>query len=137
MSEDNVVHFPRVGSPPPEPTMETITESRREMRMMHIEEAMSFLMPLLFGYLAQGGFVFADTDDEEYDPMEDPFFKDGTIVAEAIKSLLMKYYGLDHPLQKVAEAMFVIREGGDYAMATMIDAKTVKMTANGTMYEVT
>lgn len=137
MSSDNVVHFPKSGEIKVEPTVETITEARREMRMMHVEEAVSFLMPVLFGYLAQGGFVFGDQDDEEYDPTTDPFFKDGTIITEAVKSLLMKYYGLDHPLQRVAEAMFVVREDGDYAMATMIDAKTVRMTANGTMYEVT
>lgn len=114
------------------PTTEEIEQARRNMQLLHIEEAMGFILPMVFNYIAQAGFVFAETDEEdEYVATDDKFFKDGTFVAESLRSMLMKYYGIEHPLQQVADGFVEITPNGNYTIATRVETASYRVAANG------
>lgn len=83
----------------------------------HICETLMAVVPLLFNNIELAGFSI--------DPAEglDDTIKDGTLIVEAIKSLLCKHYGIHHPLQQVADALFEIDDvkGLDFAERLDID----------------
>jgi hypothetical protein len=57
----------------------------------------------LFSYLETGGFEF---DVEEDEALDDPNIKDAAFIVEAIRSLLCKHHGIDHPFQQISERIF-------------------------------
>lgn len=134
--DDTIVKWTGKVSPASQtPTIDEIIQFRKNMQTMHIEEAMEFILPMFFGYCAQAGFIFADPEDEEYDLTGDKFFKDGILVTEALRSMLMKYYNIEHPLQQVADAMVEITEDGNFVIASRIETASYKITANGAVID--
>lgn len=117
------------------PTAEEIAQVRQNMQTMHVEEAMEFILPMIFSYCAQAGFVFADPDDDQYDPSTDVFFKDGTFVAEALRSLLLKYYEIKHPIQLIADGFVEVTPDGGYTIATRVETTSYRVAANGMMMD--
>ena len=61
------------------------------------------VIPILFSYLESGGFEF---DVEEEEALDDPNIKDAAFIVEAIRSLLCKHHGMEHPFQQISEHIF-------------------------------
>lgn len=104
---DNVIMFPTKGNLPPTTTAEKITVDLKMVKFNHINETLETIIPILFNNIMIAGFDIFPEDDEE-----DEHIKDNALIVEAIRSILCKYYNLNHPLQEVAEEFFVHREEG-------------------------
>lgn len=101
MTANNVIRGPWVGNDPTIVVPPSIaTTGVNLIKANHIQDTLIILMPMLFHNIEIAGFHF----DEQ---ATDDTLKDGTLIVEAVKSLLFKHYGLYHPLQDVAEAVFV------------------------------
>jgi hypothetical protein len=102
METDNVIPFPRkrqtaMGEMAPQ-SMEEVEETVDVVRQAHIQQALEQVIPMMFDNLALAGFQPAD---------EMIFLKDGALIVEATRSFLNKIYGMSHPLQLIAENLFV------------------------------
>jgi hypothetical protein len=102
MEIDNVIPFPRkrqtaMGEMAPQ-SMEEVEETVDVVRQAHIQQALEQVIPMMFDNLALAGFQPAD---------EMIFLKDGALIVEATRSFLNKIYGMSHPLQLIAENLFV------------------------------
>jgi len=97
---DNVIVFPKAHRNPEKIiSHETIKENIASAQVYHVISALNTIAPHLFNQLEMAGFEFEDIGDKTYTP-------DITFVAEAIKSLMFKYYGIDHPFQKISNEVF-------------------------------
>jgi len=81
---------------------------------IHIQETLIELMPALFNSLDNYGFRLND------DATIDNTVKDGTMVVEAVKSYLCKFYNIHHPIQVVAEHVLVIDENNHLEFANSV-----------------
>lgn len=102
MEIDNVIPFPRkrqsaLGEMAPQ-SMEEVEETVDVVRQAHIQQALEQIIPMMFDNLALAGFQPAD---------EMAFLKDGALIVEAARSFLNKIYGMSHPLQIIADNLFV------------------------------
>jgi hypothetical protein len=70
------------------------------MRHYHIQETIQNLVPMIFNQLDIAGFGLIE-DDVDLD------VKDGALIVEALRSLMLKHYDMHHPFQQVAEAIFI------------------------------
>jgi hypothetical protein len=70
------------------------------MRHYHIQETIQNLVPMIFNQLDIAGFGLIE-DDIDID------VKDGALIVEALRSLMLKHYDMHHPFQQVAESIFV------------------------------
>lgn len=104
---NNVIEFPRdkMGSPNRLPTAENVKENIDAVKMMHIQETISLIAPLLFQQLSMAGFEIDDEDNEDS-------YKDSAFLIESLRSILFRYYELDHPFQKISENVFKSEENG-------------------------
>lgn len=96
---NNIIQFPYRGSdrhPAPQ-SLEDVIDSVETVRLVHIQESLETVVPMLFDKLSLAG--FAPEDEMEY-------IKDGALVVEAIRSFLSKTYDIHHPLQMIAEHLF-------------------------------
>ena len=99
---DNVIKFPKENKNIQK--VVTIEEINRNVEMMnhyHIQETIQSLVPILFNQLEVAGFMFPDED------AEDDTILDGALIVEAIRSWMLKYYGLYHPMQRIADELFI------------------------------
>lgn len=105
----NVIEFPKnnkwVQNDVPAISVEKIKENLDGLKHSHIQEAISIIAPLLFQNLSLAGFELIDEDDASS-------IKDSAFLIEAIRSMLFKYYGLEHPFQKISENVFKTEENG-------------------------
>ena len=85
-----------------------------DVKLSHIEEALSLMIPMLFQQLEIAGFEFID-DEEDF------YLRDSAFVVEALRSLMLKYYDLDHPFQKVVENIFEAEENGLLSIVDRIE----------------
>ena len=97
-----MIPFPRkrqtaMGEMAPQ-SMEEVEETVDVVRQAHIQQALEQVIPMMFDNLALAGFQPAD---------EMIFLKDGALIVEATRSFLNKIYGMSHPLQLIAENLFV------------------------------
>jgi len=93
---DNVIIFPRekVGGRV-SPTEQDIKDNLDTFKYTHIQETVSLVAPILFQHISLAGFdIFEDDDSDES-------LKESAFLVEAIRAILCKYYGLDHPFQKL------------------------------------
>lgn len=81
------------------------------MRSMQIERVMEIVMPMLFCQLSIGGF---DLSDEKT-------LKDAAFITEAVRCVLFKINGMEHPFQQLIEKLFIDEEGGILTIAGKID----------------
>lgn len=85
-------------------TLEEVGETIDLVKQFHIQETIETIVPLLFDQLNVAGFM-TDEDDEE-------ILKHSAMVVESIRSLLCVIRGINHPLQLIADNLFVQTDDG-------------------------
>jgi hypothetical protein len=100
MSSNNIVSFPKGKTANRDITIEDIQHNMDMMRHYHIQETIQNLVPMIFNQLDIAGFGLIE-DDVDLD------VKDGALIVEALRSLMLKHYDMHHPFQQVAEAIFI------------------------------
>ena len=100
MNSNNVVSFPKGKNASRDITLDDIQHNMDMMRHYHIQETIQNLVPMIFNQLDIAGFGLIE-DDVDLD------VKDGALIVEALRSLMLKHYDMHHPFQQVAEAIFV------------------------------
>jgi hypothetical protein len=113
---DNVIMFPLKGNPPQHVTAEQITLDMKMVKFNHINEALETIIPILFNNITIAGFDILPEEEEN-----DENIKDNALIVESIRSILCKYYGLNHPLQEVAEEFFVSKGDGVLTITKHLD----------------
>lgn len=106
METDNVIPFPRkrqspLGDMEPQ-SIEEVEDTIDVIRQAHIQQTLEQVIPMMFDNLALAGFQPID---------EMVFLKDGALIVEAARSFLNKVYGMSHPLQIIADNLFVQIDG--------------------------
>lgn len=106
MEIDNVIPFPRkrqspLGDMEPQ-SIEEVEDTIDVIRQAHIQQTLEQVIPMMFDNLALAGFQPID---------EMVFLKDGALIVEAARSFLNKVYGMSHPLQIIADNLFVQIDG--------------------------
>lgn len=100
MNANNVVSFPKGKTVSKDITLEDIQHNMDMMRHYHIQETIQNLVPIIFNQLDIAGFGLIE-DEEDLD------VKDGALIVEALRSLMLKHYDMNHPFQQIAEAVFI------------------------------
>lgn len=100
MTSNNVVSFPKGKNASKDITLEDIQHNMDMMRHYHVQETIQNLVPMIFNQLDIAGFGLIE-DDVDHD------VKDGALIVEALRSLMLKHYDMHHPFQQVADAIFV------------------------------
>lgn len=99
---NNVILFPRSGKTTsgviPPTSIEEVEDNVSTMKNIHIQEALEHVVPKLFENLAILGFLPED---------ETVFIKDGALIVESVRAFLLKLYDMEHPLQLIADSIFV------------------------------
>ncbi len=102
---NNVILFPSKHNKYNGPTsFEEIDETMDMVKQFHIQETIETIIPSLFDQLTVAGFA-PDEDDNEV-------MKHSAMVVESIRSLLCLIRGIDHPLQMIADNLFVHTDDG-------------------------
>lgn len=114
--DDNVIEFPKnkIVSQRVDISEETVKQNLDDIKHTHIQETISVIAPMLFQQLAIAGFDLMDDEDVGS-------IKDGAFIVEALRSILFKYYDLDHPFQKISENVFEIKENGLLTIKDTLD----------------
>jgi len=114
MNANNIVLFPQRDNPRnimPQ-TIEEVIENMDDVRQVHIQESLENMMPMLFDRLSLAGFNL-DEDDPN-------ITKHGALVVEAVRSFLCRVYGMDHPLQIIANNLFEADDDDNLSLAENI-----------------
>jgi len=82
---------------------EEIENNLTMIKYNHIGETLALIIPILFNNLELAGFISSEDDGEEYIDLN---IKDGALIVESIKSLLLKHYNIYHPFQDIASNVF-------------------------------
>lgn len=116
MTSNNVVTFPKGKTLTKDITLEDIQHNMDMMRHYHIQETIQNLVPMIFNQLDIAGFGLIE-EDVDHD------IKDGALIVEALRSLMLKHYDMHHPFQQVAEAIFIPhpKEEGSYKIVNKLD----------------
>jgi hypothetical protein len=102
---NNVVLFPTRNNKYNGPqTIEEVDESMDMVKQFHIQETIETIIPSLFDQLHVAGFQ-PDEDDDD-------ILKHSAMVVESIRSLLCMLKGIDHPLQMIADNLFIQTSDG-------------------------
>jgi hypothetical protein len=101
---DNVIQFPKSNvSGKFIPTDESQIEDRMlYLKHHHINETLANVIPMLFTQLEAAAFDFGIDEDDS----GDAYLKDGAFVVEAVRALLCRYHGLEHPFRELSDAVF-------------------------------
>lgn len=86
----------------------------------HIHETLTTVAPKIFEILQVAGFDLTDDDEMDND------IKNGAFFVESLRSLLCKYYNINHPFQVIAENVFVSDGEGGYTIANEIAVELKK-----------
>lgn len=97
-NSNNVVSFPKRHANP-DITLDDIQHNVDMMKHYHIQETIQTLVPIIFNHLDIAGFGLIEED-------VDLDIKDGALIVESLRSLMLKHYDMHHPFQQVAEAIF-------------------------------
>lgn len=97
-TSNNVVSFPKRNANP-DISLEDIQHNMDMMKHYHVQETIQTLVPIIFNQLDVAGFGLVEED-------VDLDIKDGALIVEALRSLMLKHYDIHHPFQQVAEAIF-------------------------------
>ena len=97
---NNIILFPQRGPDRPltPQSIDEVNDNMEVVKQVHIQESLETIVPMLFDKLSLVG--FQPEDEFEY-------IKDGALIVESIRSFLSKIYNIDHPLQMIAENLFV------------------------------
>lgn len=96
MSGNNVVHFPKINSK--DINLEDVQQNIEMLKHYHVQEAITVIAPQIFNQLEISGFGLSDDEEED--------IRDGALLIEAIRSMMLKYYGVYHPFQVLAQELF-------------------------------
>lgn len=102
--ESNIVIFPGLSKNRPPQSLEEICRIVELAKTTRIEEVTEVVIVNLFENLFENAFDFTERQDTN---------KDMAFLIEALKSMLCRHDGLDHPFQDVAEKFFSTDENGD------------------------
>lgn len=109
----NVIQFPNRGKPTPEiPTVEELALNVNMVKYNHINQTLETIIPMLFNNMELAGFQIVPMEDED-----DPNIKDSALIVESIRSLLCKYYNINHPFQSLSENMFNPNNDGSFSLS--------------------
>ena len=99
MGSNNIVNFPKSYNGPQdqEQLFKEISSNLETMKLYHIQEALSNIIPMIFTQLEVAGF---NTDEEIVD------IKDGALLIEALRSIMCRHYGMHHPFQNLSKEVF-------------------------------
>ncbi|CAB4131554.1 hypothetical protein UFOVP132_144 [uncultured Caudovirales phage] len=114
MSANNVIEFPnknKLLSGEPKDMIE-VTLNVNQIRFNHINETLQAVVPMIFSNIELAGFDFIPNEDDE-----DPNIKDGALLVECLRSMLCKHYNIEHPLQRVAEELFIRQDDDSFTLA--------------------
>lgn len=120
MTSNNVVSFPKGKSVSRDISLEDIQHNMDMMRHYHIQETIQNLVPLIFNQLDIAGFGLIE-DDVDND------IKDGALIVESLRSLMLKHYEMHHPFQQVANAIFIShpKEDGAYKIVEKLELELI------------
>jgi hypothetical protein len=103
-SNNNVITLSKIKNSATGPlTPEKIDNGVEAMKVYHVHAVMEALIPMLFSQLYVAGFNFSESTGP----------KDSILISESIRSLLFRHYGIYHPVQKIADALFVESDDPD------------------------
>ena len=97
-TSNNIVSFPKRHANP-DISLEDVQNNLNMMKHYHIQETITTIVPIIFNHLDIAGFGIIEED-------VDLDIKDGALIVESLRSLMMKHYDMHHPFQQVAEAIF-------------------------------
>ncbi len=104
VKSNNVILFPGISKNRPPQSIEEICRNVELAKTARIEDAVEEVVVELFENLFSYAFDFSQRDDAN---------KDMAFLIEALKSVLAKHDGLEHPFQQLAEKYFVANANGD------------------------
>lgn len=93
---DNVIKFPKSKLNTPPQSIEEMVADIDRLRRQNADEMTTSMIPQLVGIFMTNGI---DADKEEY-------IKDVCMIVESTKSLLYKYFDIDHPFHEMIESVF-------------------------------
>lgn len=95
-NSNNVVHFPKSNTK--DIKLEEVQQNLEMLKHYHVQEAITVIAPQIFNQLEIAGFGLTEDEDED--------IKDGALIIEAIRSMMLKYYKIYHPFQVLSEEIF-------------------------------
>lgn len=102
---NNIVLFPNKKNKYNGPqSIEEVDESMDMVKQFHIQETIETIIPSLFDQLHVAGFQPDENDDN--------ILKHSAMVVESVRSLLCMLRGIDHPLQMIANNLFIQTSDG-------------------------
>lgn len=119
MSENNIVVFPKERKNAPPQSLQEMQETIEALRKERIELTIDTVVPNLFMGLLQEGFDLSLTEDG---------VKDSALIIETVKAALFRSMDFKHPLQAIADKLFVIKE--DENGATVVKVETPEDETN-------
>lgn len=116
-ANNNVIYFPqnKIVRNNKNINDEIVDNNMLFIKMNHINETLSMILPLIFNNIELAGFSLTQNNESD----DDINIKDGTLIVEAVRSLLCKYYGLYHPFQEIANNVF--DEENDYEILPQVN----------------
>lgn len=122
MDSNNVITFPKQYNGPLLNGLSAadIQENVNMMKEFHIQETIHNLAPIIFNHLEISGFMSEDNEDTFE-------IKDGALILESIRSMLMKHYNIYHPFQKLAETVFEDHIGEEGEILKIVETLNIEM----------
>lgn len=103
---NNVIMFPGVSKNRPPQTIEEVIENVNAIREIHIDELADMLTVIFLENMEAAGYdIIGDENNTSFD-------KEIAFIVQAIRSLLMKHDGREHPFQDLAKHYFVEESEG-------------------------
>lgn len=115
---NNVIKFPKqLPVTPSVPSLEDLKAHQMDLKEEQVEEATDVLTNIIIEQFIQAGFPVSE---------DDKAIKDLCFLLEATKSLLCKYYGVEHPFHVFADACFMKNEEDLIFIAPVFKSIVVK-----------
>lgn len=103
-NENKIVSFPKPYLGPPR-NAEEATEDTEFFKLMHIEEGLDIVIPVLMNQLTSMGFFRYDWEDPDTE-------KKANLITEAIRAYMCEHHHLAHPLHDIASNFFTYDKDG-------------------------
>lgn len=97
---NNIITFPNQISNKKITSRKEAEHNIQETHQYYVQQTLNFLTPIIFGHLEVAGFA-------PYNPDDLFTIKEGTFILETLGSRMYSHYGMYHPLQKVADRLFI------------------------------
>lgn len=116
---NNVIVFPGANKGGKTLTPTEVTSNVNALKYNHINEALETIIAMLFNNIEIAGF------GENIGGTDDSSLKQGSLIVESIRSLLMYDYGLTHPFKELADKVFV-KDIEGFGLAPSVEMTFVK-----------